>query len=124
MSNITAADTETLLNEQAHWTLTTLAHFDTWCGTTCHALLRYLLRSILILVLVGTFATIIMRAVDPKQRAEVRRRSGLSGATALLEQSGLGSGGETRKDGGIGAQAKKETRDGGGPDVKDSCAVM
>lgn len=113
-----------LVKEEMHWSLATLARFDTWCGDTCHTLLRYVLRSLLVMVLVGTFGVIFMRAIDPKKRVGVKSRYGLPFASFPFGQKEVGVGGGTRKDGGMAVTTGQQMRELNGPDVRDSCAVM
>ena len=123
MSNLTTA-TMRMEDKKTHWAFATLSHFDAWCGSTCHTLLRYVLRFLLSLALVGTFVTTIMRILDPKRRAELKRRSGLDSASSLLGKSELCSVAGTFRDACMGAKLGNETKELNGPDVKDSCAVM
>jgi len=87
--------------------------------------LRYVLRCLLVLALAGTFVGILMRSVDAKRRAELKRKVGLEDMSSLLERSKLGS--LTRSFSGK-QMGVKDGKNGqvlsGGPDVKDSCAVM
>lgn len=116
MANSTTAGVHV---EEIHWAYTTLSHLDTWCGATCHTVLRYVLRCLLVLALAGTFVAILMRSVDPKRRAELNRKVGLDGTSRLLEKSELGS-----LTGSFSGNGKSGQVLSVGPDVKDSCAVM
>jgi len=122
MASSTTADVHV---DEIHWAFTTLSHLDTWCGATCHTVLRYVLRCLLVLALAGTFVGILMRSVDAKRRAELKRKVGLEDMSSLLERSKLGS--LTRSFSGK-QMGVKDGKNGqvlsGGPDVKDSCAVM
>jgi hypothetical protein len=109
MANSTTAGVHV---EEIHWAYTTLSHLDTWCGATCHTVLRYVLRWLLVFALAGTFVAILMRSVDPKRRAELN-------TSRLLEKSELGS-----LTGSFSGNGKSGQVLSVGPDVKDSCAVM
>lgn len=98
--------------------------FDTWCGATCHTFLRYVLRSLLILALIRIFTTIVLRILDPKRHAELKRRTGLNNASSLLRKSEFKSVAGTFRDAGMGAKMEKRTTELNGPDVKDPCTVM
>lgn len=122
MFNATTLGTHTLPDKRL-WLFAVLSNLDTWCGDTCHTVLRYVLRCLLILVLVGMFAMVLMRSLDPERRAQLRRRYGLARETALLgrSKSGLGAGAFG------GANIVGKAGDGmemNGPDVKDYCTVM
>lgn len=119
ISNVTTATVR--IEENMHWIWNSVTHFDTWCGATCHTLLRYILRSLLILALVGTFATILMRTLDPKRRAELKRRTGLDSASSLLGRSDLSS---VAGHAGMSAKTGSESTELSDPDVKDSCTMM
>lgn len=102
----------------------TLSHSDDWCGHTCHAVLRYVLRALLFLVLVGTVATIFVRTLDLKCWAELKRRLGLAKASSLLDKSRSGLKAGAFRDIGVGSKVEKNLTQLNGPDVKDSCAVV
>lgn len=111
--------------EGTHWASTTLALLDTWCGSTCHSVLRYLLRSLLVLALAGTILATVMRSVDSKCRSELERKVGLDRSNMLLKKSELGSDAGMFDGGGVGAKPGRSGRvRSGGPDVKDSCVIM
>lgn len=122
MSNITAPGLQT---GEMHWAFATLSYFDIWCGATCHTVLRYVLRCLLVLALTGTFVAILMHSIDPKRRAELKKRGGLDSASSMLEKSKLGSIVRTPRDADMGVKGGRNVTDmGDGPDVKDSCVVM
>ena len=105
MSNITTGAVN--MEEEMHWVFATLSHF------------------LLILALVGTFTRILIRTLDPKHRAELKRNSGLDNASSLLGREDVGSVTGTFRDARTDAKAEKQTAGlSGGPDVKNSCAVM
>ncbi|KAJ4990648.1 hypothetical protein SVAN01_03879 [Stagonosporopsis vannaccii] len=112
------------MEAEAHWAFATLSQFDAWCGSTCHMLLRYVLRSLLVLALVGTFMASLVRTLDPKRRVELKKRLGLADASRVVCKSKLELAAGTFRDAGLGAKIGKGTMDLDGPDVKDSCAVM
>lgn len=118
MANHSTAD---LHVEEMHWAFTTLSYFDAWCGATCHAVSRYVLRCLLVLTLAGTLVAILMRSIDPKRCWKV----GLGSTSVLLNGIGLGSLTRSFSDDQMGI---KDGNSGqvlsGGPDLKDSCAVM
>lgn len=122
MANATKAAVH---SEEAHWAFTTLSHLDTWCGATCHTALRYTLRCLLVLALAGTLVAIPMRTIDPKRRAELKRKVGVINGGSLLEKSELESAtglfGVEDMGTKVGGNARVLN---GGPDVKDSCAMM
>jgi hypothetical protein len=122
MSNTTT--TAVQAEQKTHWILSTTMQFDIWCGATCHTFLRYVLRSLLILTLIGTFTTIVLRPLNPKRRAELKRRSVLDSASSLLRKSEFESVAGTFRDAGMGAKTEKRTTEQNGPDVKDPCTVM
>lgn len=122
MSNSTSPRSGT---EEVHWALTTLSHLDTWCGATCHTLLRYVLRCLLVLALTGTFVAILMRTLDSNRRAELEGRACVDNTIGLLDMSKSGSVAETLRHAGMGVTAERTATElSHGPDVKDSCAVM
>lgn len=123
MSNTTTASF-TQAERHAHWAFTTLSHLDIWCGSTCHTLLRYVLRLLLVLTLVGTFLAVLVRTLDPKRRAGLKEKLGLADASRVLGESKLGSISGTFIDAGMGAKMRGRTTELGGPDLRDSCAVM
>lgn len=129
-----------------HWTF---SHFDTWCGATCHTLLRYVLRFLLVLALVGTFTAVFTRGLSPKHRAALRRRIeqqrgvcddrddaasrlpqswtshlAVDSASSLLGETKLKFAAGMFADTGSGVEKGLVTQFRNGPDVKDSCAVM
>lgn len=111
--------------KETHWAFTTLALLDTWYGATCHTMMRYVLRLLLVFVLAGTVIAIVLRSVDPKRRAELERKVGLDSTNMLLEKGELRSVAGMFGGGGVGAKTGHSVRvRSGGPDVKDSCVVM
>jgi hypothetical protein len=122
MSNKTSPG---LVAEDMHWAFTTLSHLDTWCGATCHTVLRYVLRCLLVFALTGTFVAFFVRSIDPKRRAELKRRIGADSASSLLEKREPDSVVATFGTTDLSVQrGRGATVLSGGPDVKDSCAVM
>lgn len=110
---------------ELHWAFQTLSYFDTWCGATCHTVLRYSLRYLLILAIISTLVGILVRSLDPKRRAELRRSAGVDCASSQLRRSELESVAGTSEAVGMGVKVGKNTTGlNGGPDVRDSCAVM
>ena len=101
-----------------------LSNLDTWCGDTCHTVLRYVLRSLLVLVLIGTFVVVLVRTLDPERRALLKTQYGLTGGTALLVQrkSGLVAG--TPGEANMVVNSWDGRMEMNGPDVKDSCTVI
>jgi hypothetical protein len=123
MFNATTLGTHTLLDKR-FWLFAVLSNLDTWCGDTCHTVLRYVLRSLLILVLVGTFAMVLVRTLDPDRRAQLKTQYGLAGETALLGRSKAGFDAGRFGEANTVVNAGEGRLEMNGPDVKDYCTVM
>lgn len=123
MFNATTLGTHTS-PEQRIWILTVLSNLDTWCGDTCHMVLRYVLRSLLILVLIGTFAMVLVRTLDPERRARLKTRYGLAGEAVLLGQHKPGLAAGTFGEANMVVKAGDGRVEMNGPDVGDYCTMM
>ena len=110
--------------EQRLWISAVLTNLDTWCGDTCHTVLRHVLRSLLILVLTGTFGMVLVRTLDPERRAQLNARYGLAGETALLGQSKPGLVAGACGESNMAVKAENGRMEMNGPDIKDSCTVI
>lgn len=106
------------------WAQTTLSTLDAWCGSTCHTALRYVLRTLLLIVLMGALASVVLRSLDAKRGMQVKKKTGLDSARSLLGKRDLGSVAATFRDAGVGAKMGKVDVLDDVPDVKDSCSVM
>lgn len=112
------------LPERRFWIFVVLSNFDAWCGNTRHTVLRYILRCLLILVLIGTFAIVLVRTLDPEWRAQLKTRYKLAGEAALLGQSKPRLVAGTLGEANMVVKARNGRIEMNGPDVKDSCTVM
>ena len=86
--------------------------------------LRYVLRSLLILILIGTFAMVLVRTLDPERRARLKTRYGLAGEAVLLGQNKPGLAAGTFGEANIVVKAGDGRVEMNGPDVGDYCTVM
>lgn len=123
MSNTTIETPQTSA-EGVFWAMMTLENFDAWCGSTCHTALRYLLRMMLLVVLIGAFASVLLRCLNTKRSVALSRTTGLDGARRFLGKSELRSVARTFRDAGVGAKMGSLEKVDGEPDVKDSCMMM
>ena len=87
-------------------------------------LLRYVLRFLLALALLGTFMAFLTYVPDPKRRADLKKRLGLADASRVLVHTRLEPAAGTFRNAGTGASMGKGMVELSGPDLRDSCAVM
>lgn len=87
-------------------------------------LLRYVLRFLLALALLGNFMALLTHVPDPKRRADLKKRLGRTDASCVLLQTRLELAAGAFRNAGIGANMGKGMVELGGPDLRDSCAVM
>ena len=73
----------------------------------------------------NTSVATLMRSVDPKRRAELKRKVGVESAGSLPEKSKLESATGLFSVEHMGAKVGGNARVlNGGPDVKETCAIM
>ncbi|KZM28829.1 hypothetical protein ST47_g6 [Ascochyta rabiei] len=107
-----------------NWATTALSALDVWCGSTCHVALRCVLRSLLLVVLVGAFASVLLRSLGWKRRMQLIKATGLIRARSMLEESDMGRFAGTFMSAQVGAKKAKAEIVDGRPDVQDSCVLM
>ncbi|KAF1938459.1 hypothetical protein EJ02DRAFT_468901 [Clathrospora elynae] len=106
------------------WMEDTNRGVENWCGEVCGSMIRWGLRPLLVIVMVGFMVFVISCAYSTFGSSRRNsRKAGLDNVRTLLRNSELKSGMASFKDAGVGAKNSRWKEDDG-PDVGDSCVAM